>query len=135
MNIVFLCLANSVRSQMAEGLARKILGKKVQIQSAGAVASRVHPIAIQIMSEIEIDISGQHSKSLAGVDFSEVDFAITLCADDVCPPVSSRTQCLRWVIPEPICAGEAEIQLASFRKIRDLLEEKIQLFHNSIYLI
>lgn len=85
MKIVFLCVANSARSQMAEGLARALALPDVQILSAGSQPSHVNPFAILALKEWGIDISQHSSKSTTEVDFSDADFVITLCADEVCP--------------------------------------------------
>lgn len=82
MGILFLCVANSARSQMAEGLARSILTTH-QVQSAGSEPKRVNPLAIVALQEIGIDISHHHSKSVAGIDAKSVDLVITLCAEEV----------------------------------------------------
>ena len=99
--ILFLCVANSARSQMAEGLARDRLGTDVQILSAGSQPSKVNPYAIEVMSEVGIDISGQYSKSVDDVDAGSADLVITLCADEVCPVLPGRVQRLHWPIPDP----------------------------------
>jgi len=74
MNILFLCVANSARSQMAEGLARHILAASAHIQSAGSAPSTVNPFAIQVMQEIGIDISSQQSKSVDSIDLNTTEF-------------------------------------------------------------
>ena len=73
MNILFLCVANSARSQMAEGLARQIFGKGATVLSAGSAPSTVNPLAIQVMQEMGIDISRQQSKSVDTIDLKSVD--------------------------------------------------------------
>ena len=89
MNILFLCVANSARSQMAEGLAKSMLGQGHNIQSAGSIPSgEVHPNAVIAMDEIGIDIRDQFSKSTDDLDkdfIDNLDYAITLCAEEVCP--------------------------------------------------
>ena len=85
MRILFLCVANSARSQMAEGLARRILGEQAEVSSAGSNPTPVHPHAIEAMAEIGIDITGQVSKSVDTMDLSGLDLVVTLCADEVCP--------------------------------------------------
>ncbi len=96
MKILFLCVANSARSQMAEGLAKNIFGDKAEIQSAGSQPSgKVNPIAIEALKEIGIDISKNYSKfydELPAKFFADLDYVITLCADEVCPVLSSQKQ-------------------------------------------
>ena len=100
MNILFLCVANSARSQMAEGLAKSMLGNKHNIQSAGSIPSgEIHPHAIQAMDDIGIDIRDQYSKSIDDLDknfIDNLDYAITLCAEEICPIPTSKTENLHW---------------------------------------
>ena len=83
--LLFLCVANSARSQMAEGLARARFGERARVQSAGSAPSSVNPLAVQAMAEVGIDISGQWSKRVDTIDPATVDTVVTLCADEVCP--------------------------------------------------
>ncbi len=86
---LFLCVANSARNQMAEGLAKSLLHKGFIIHSAGSKPSSVNPYAIQVMNEIGIDISKQHSKSVDDFNANDFNYIITLCAEEVCPFVNS----------------------------------------------
>jgi arsenate reductase len=129
--ILFLCVANSARSQMAEGLARKMLGSDVEVLSAGSRPSKVNPYAIEAMSEIGIDIAGHKSKSVDDVDPSSVDTVITLCADEVCPILPGRVQRLHWPISDPASddpAISAEDLRRRFRVARDEVEARILKF-------
>ncbi|MEO1172601.1 MAG: arsenate reductase ArsC, partial [Myxococcota bacterium] len=81
--ILFLCVANSARSQMAEGLARDLLDEP--IQSAGSTPTSLNPYAVEVMRELGIDISSQRSTSVETVEPESVHTVITLCAEDVCP--------------------------------------------------
>lgn len=133
MNILFLCVANSARSQMAEGLARKIFGPAHHVQSAGAGSSHVNRYAIEVMKEIGIDISGHTSKSVHSLDLSGFDYVITLCAEDVCPSVPGRTKKLHWPIKDPSAKGYTdEKQLEGFREGRDEIQSLLQKFHKEI---
>jgi arsenate reductase len=129
--VLFLCVANSARSQMAEGLARKMLGRDVEVLSAGSRPSKVNPYAIEAMSEIGIDISGHRSKSVDDVDPGSVDTVITLCADEVCPILPGRVQRLHWPIPDPASDNptiSAEDLRRRFRVARDEVEARILKF-------
>jgi arsenate reductase len=129
--VLFLCVANSARSQMAEGLARKMLGSAVEVLSAGSRPSKVNPYAIEAMSEIGIDISGHRSKSVDDVDPASVDTVITLCADEVCPILPGRVQRLHWPIPDPASDDptiSAEDLRRRFRVARDEVEARILKF-------
>src|SRR5688500_11124632 len=109
MKILFLCVANSARSQIAEGLAREILGDDVEIQSAGSVPSgQVNPFAIQVLKEKGIDISSHYSKSwndLPARFFADLDYVITLCAEEICPTIPVKAKKLHWGLPDPASAG------------------------------
>jgi arsenate reductase len=129
--ILFLCVANSARSQIAEGLARKMLGSDVEVLSAGSRPSKVNPYAIEAMSEIGIDISGHRSKSVDDVDAASVDTVITLCADEVCPILPGRVQRLHWPIPDPASDDptiSAEDLRKRFRVARDEVQARILKF-------
>lgn len=133
MNILFLCVANSARSQMAEGLARKIFGPKHTIQSAGAGASHVNRYAVEVMKEIGIDISGHTSKSVNSLDLSGFDLVITLCAEDVCPVMPAKTKKLHWPIQDPSAKGYTEEkQLEGFREGRDKIQKMLQDYYKEI---
>ena len=98
---LFLCVANSARSQMAEGLARRLFGARVPVESAGSRPSRVNPYAIEVMREIGVDLSGHHSKRVDDVDRAGVARVITLCAEEVCPVWLGAAPRLHWPIPDP----------------------------------
>ena len=85
--LLFLCVANSARSQMAEGLARARLPDAVRVQSAGSAPASVNPLAVQVMAELGIDISGQWSKSVDTIDPAAVDTVVSLCAEESVPGV------------------------------------------------
>lgn len=125
MKILFMCVANSARSQMAEGLAKSIFGTNTLVQSAGSRATKVNPFAVQVMEEIGIDISRQTSKSVDSVDPKTVDTVITLCAEEVCPIFLGKAQKLHWPFPDPASNGSDELVLSRFREVRDKIKEKI----------
>ena len=123
--ILFLCVANSARSQMAEGLARHILGDRAEVLSAGSNPASVNPHAIEAMAEIGIDITGQCSKSVDTIDPSCLDLVVTLCAEEVCPIPSGQVRRLHWPISDPAAAQAAGEPQEHFRVARDLIQEKI----------
>jgi protein-tyrosine-phosphatase/N-acetylglutamate synthase-like GNAT family acetyltransferase len=102
--VLFLCVANSARSQLAEGLARARFGDRIRIQSAGSKPSRVNPMAIEVMAEDKLDIRGHASKLVDAIDPSTVDLVVTLCAEEVCPAFLQSVRSLHWPIADP--AGE-----------------------------
>ena len=127
MKILFLCVANSARSQMAEGLAKELLGEKATVESAGSAPSKINPFAIKAMKEIGIDITAQFSKSVDTLQIENYDKIVTLCADEVCPMVSSSVDKQHWPLEDPAAAeGNEEEILQSFRKIRDQILRKLQ---------
>ena len=131
MNLLFLCVANSARSQMAEGLARHLFGDAATVQSAGGFPSYVHPLAIRALAELGIDISSHRSKSVDEIDLSGIDVVITLCEDEVCPVLPIRTRRLHWPLSDPAAAaGDDESRLQRFREVRDELRSRLLiLFH------
>ena len=127
--LLFLCVANSARSQMAEAIARTLAGDRLRIQSAGSAPSRVNPLAVRALAEIGIDISESRSKSVGEIDRSTVDTVITLCAEEVCPVYLDAARRLHWPLPDP--AGHVENEAASldrFRSVRDDLARRIERF-------
>jgi thioredoxin type arsenate reductase len=125
--ILFLCVANSARSQIAEGLAKVLLKGKAQVQSAGSYPSHINTYAIEVMREIGIDISQQRSKSVEEIDPDSVDTVITLCSEEVCPPSFEDSEHLHWSLPDPSSAvGSHENKLKVFREIRDVLTREIK---------
>ena len=127
MRILFLCVANSARSQMAEGLARHMFGGRAEVASAGSAATGVNPHAIEALREIGIDISDHRSKSVSDVDASAFDVVVTLCADEVCPVVPGRVARLHWPLPDPAAAHAAERQ-SRFRETRDEIRRRLEDF-------
>jgi len=126
--ILFLCVANSARSQMAEGWARKLVPPGVRIWSAGSQpASEVNPYAVRVMREAGIDISTQRPKQVSEVPLGDVDTVITLCAEEVCVLPPQGLARLDWALPDPaaVRGSEREIE-AAFRKVRDELRDRIQ---------
>ena len=133
MNILFLCVANSARSQMAEGLAKSMFGKEHNIQSAGSIPSgEVHPSAVIAMDDIGIDIRDQYSKSTDDLDkdfIDNLDYSITLCTEEVCPVLPSKALSLHWMNEDPANDSYSEKQLkTSFSNTRDNLYKLIKKF-------
>ena len=128
MNILFMCVANSARSQLADGLAKKIFGSKAKIQSAGSRPSTVNPFAIKALQELGIDISSNKSKSvddLSSEFVSSLDYVITLCAEEVCPVIISKAKKLHWPLPDPAGPGSDEELTLRFRTTRDEIEKRL----------
>jgi arsenate reductase len=129
--ILFLCVANSARSQMGEGLARQMFGDRAHIQSAGSQPSRVNPYAIEVMAELGVDLGTHSSKSVDTIDPATVDVVITLCAEEVCPVFLAQVRRLHWPIPDPASSDPAltrEQMLERFRASRDTIRAKLEHF-------
>ena len=129
--ILFLCVENSARSQMAEGLGRMILGDRVPVASAGSEPSRVNPYAIEVMREIGVDLSSHRSKSVQTVDPGTVSTVVTLCAEEVCPVFLGGARRLHWPIPDPASRDDSiprDEMLARFRSARDEIRARIERF-------
>jgi arsenate reductase len=111
---------------MAEGLARARFGDSARVQSAGSCAAGVNPLAVRVLAELGIDISGQTSKKADTIDPATVDTVVTLCAEEVCPIFPKRVKRLHWPLPDPTAGGGSEEeQLARFRETRDEIARRI----------
>lgn len=133
MNILFLCVANSARSQMSEGLARDLFGDKATVMSAGSEPSKVNPYAIEVMSEIGIDISNQRSKSVDEIDPDSIDLVVTLCAEEVCPVLPGRVRRLHWPIADPASTDPLltpDDLLVRFRTARDQIKARLEILRS-----
>jgi arsenate reductase len=130
--VLFLCVANSARSQMAEGLARAVFGDAVRVQSAGSMPSRVNPFAITAMAELGIDLTTHTSKSVDTIDPATVDLVITLCAEEVCPVFLGKAKRMHWPLPDPDRKHEVlsdEERLQHFRVARDQLKGRLEVLN------
>ncbi|MCC5887371.1 MAG: arsenate reductase ArsC [Gammaproteobacteria bacterium] len=119
MRILFLCVGNSARSQMAEGLARALLPATVTVESAGSEPGTLNPAAVAVMAEIGIDISEHQPKGLDAVDIAAADFIVTLCAEEICPVVPGAGKRLHWPTSDPV-------DIESFRRAREQIRERIE---------
>jgi len=133
MNILFMCVANSARSQIAEGLARSMaraVAPRTRVYSAGSDPAFVRPQAIEVMKESGIDISRHWSKTVDEVPMSSVDVVITLCAEEVCPVLPGSTRRIHWPIEDPAGHDDEthEQQLQRFREARDEIQKRLVAF-------
>ena len=129
--VLFICTGNSIRSQMAEGFMKALGGGKWIVRSAGVLPSFVHPLAVRVMMESEIDISDQKSKSVDKFVNEVFDIIITLCdhAAASCPTFPGQAIRLHWPIDDPVGAvGTIEERLVLFRKARDEIRKKVEEF-------
>jgi arsenate reductase len=128
-----MCVANSARSQMAEGIAKSILGSSHNIQSAGSEPSgTVHSNAILALSEIGIDATSHYSKNIDQLErdyIDNLDYVITLCAEEVCPVLNSKASKLHWFNEDPADETLDEKGLmVAFNLTRDNLKKMIEEF-------
>ena len=124
-HILFLCVANSARSQMAEGIARSMASEGVRISSAGSAPTAPHRQAIKALSELGLDISGHTSSDAISVE-GTVDAVITLCAEEVCPVWLEPAWRLHWGLPDPAHSGDIPDQEGTaFRAVRDELIRRL----------
>jgi len=127
-SILFLCVANSARSQMAQALAGKLLGPGVCVQSAGSKPTFVNPMAVEVLREHGIEMAGQFSKSVETIDAAGIDMVITLCAEEVCPAFFGTARRLHWPIEDPASDDKGltrEEVLARFRIARDEIARRL----------
>ena len=127
-SILFLCVANSARSQMGEGLARQMF-PGLRIQSAGSRPSRVNLYAIEVLAELGIDASSHASKSVQDIDPATVDLVVTLCAEEICPLFLGKAERLHWPIPDPASEDPSLMPdhlRERFRAARDEIRRRLE---------
>ena len=118
--VLFVCVANSCRSQMAEAIAKSVVKDAWEIWSAGSHPSgRVHPVALQAMQDMGLDLSTHRSKGLRDVPARQWDYVVTMGCGDACPTVPARHR-VDWQIPDPV-----GLPFEQVRQIRDDLAERV----------
>jgi arsenate reductase len=123
--VLFLCSHNAARSQMAEGFLRTLGDGRFDVASAGTVATELHPLAVRVMREAGVDISGQRSKSVDEVG-EGWDVVVTVC-DASCPIPPHSGMRLSWRFPDPALArGTEDERLAAFRAVRDGIKRRVR---------
>ncbi len=131
-----MCVANSARSQLAEGLARQLF-PHAEIRSAGSHPGKLNSFAVIVMNEIGIDISKQYSKSyddLSPKFIVGLDYIVTLCAEEICPTMVSRAKKFHWPFPDPAIKEpipDAE-SLRRFREARDGIHARLKEFKTEL---
>lgn len=121
--VLFLCVANSARSQLAEGLARARFGERISVQSAGSKPTQVNPLAIETLRGFGIDITAARSKLVDDIDPACIDLVITLCAEEVCPAFYAPVRRVHWPIPDP--AGAHPDQRERFLRAKQQIEARL----------
>jgi arsenate reductase len=126
--VLFLCVHNSARSQIAEGLLRSMAGNAIEVRSAGLEAGTLRPEAVKVMGELGLDISRQRSKSVEELAGERFEIVVTTCeeAKEACPFFPGAAVTLHWDLPDPAAApGDEDARLAAFRDVRDELWSNI----------
>ncbi|AHF06263.1 arsenate reductase (thioredoxin) [Desulfitobacterium metallireducens] len=129
--IYFICTGNSCRSQIGEGFGKKYLDHEYNVYSAGIEAHGLNPLAVKVMAEVGVDISGQTSDVINLEQLNQADYVITLCGDahDRCPMTPPHVKRDHWGFEDPARAeGSDEERLQVFRRVRDEIEERIKQF-------
>jgi arsenate reductase len=124
--ILFLCIANSIRSQLAEGLARRVAPEGIDIFSAGVAPGRLSPYVVRVLSERGIDASEQYSKPLSAVPYAKVGLVVTLCREDLSASIPAGPRLLSWPLEDPIARAVSEKDvLDNLRRLSTDLERRI----------
>ncbi|MGH9728424.1 MAG: arsenate reductase ArsC [Candidatus Acidiferrales bacterium] len=126
--VLFLCTGNSARSQMAEGYLRHVAGERFDAMSAGIEPKGLNPLAVEVMRETGVDISGQRSKDVTGFVGTPVQYVVTVCSNarEKCPVFPATVKFLHWDLEDPAAVqGTQEEKQAAFRKTRDEIFERI----------
>jgi arsenate reductase len=130
-HLLFLCVANSARSQIAEALARSMAPGEMRVSSAGSEPTRLRPEAVQVLEEIGVATGGQHAKGVEAIE-GEVEAVITLCAEEVCPVWLTPARRVHWGLPDPaVVVGGGERRLEAFREVRDELRRRLGVLFSS----
>lgn len=125
--VLIVCTGNACRSQMAEGWLRHLSKGSVEAFSAGVAPAGVHPIAVQVMAEAGVDISGHTSKHVREFVPATFDYVVTVCdhAREACPVIPGARRVLHWPFEDPVAfRGPDEVRLAEFRKVRDQIRDR-----------
>jgi arsenate reductase len=133
--VMFLCTGNACRSQMAEGFARTLGSGLIDPYSAGILAAGVHPRAIAVMKELDIDISRQKSTKIDDKLLKTMDVVITLCgnAEEACPRTPPEIKRIHWPINDPVGTLGSEVKIMKeFRRARDEIRNKVDVFINRL---
>ena len=129
--VLFVCIHNSARSQMAEAFLNGIGGDRFEAESAGLEPGKLNPVVVEAMREVGIDIAGQPTKSVASMIARgpHFDFVVTVCDEtsaERCPVFPGQGKRLHWPFPDPSgFTGTPEEKLAGTRQVRDAIQAKV----------
>jgi len=126
-NMVFVCVENARRSQMAQGFAEAFGQEKVEVYSAGSRPSQqIDPMIIEVMKEKGIHLSSKRPKSLNDLPSIEMDYLVTMGCEETCPAIPAK-KIIEWEIPDP--KGKS---IEFYREIRDIIKDKVKTFFEEI---
>jgi arsenate reductase len=125
--LLFMCVQNSARSQLAEAIARHLAPDGVTVLSAGSEPAFVRPQAVKVLEEAGISTEGLVSKAVDDIDTTGVEVVVTLCADEVCPAYLGKAHRLHWGMSDPAKVEPQEAKLDAFRAVRDKLMERLKI--------
>jgi arsenate reductase len=130
--VLFICVHNSARSQMAEAFLKQICGQEFEAHSAGIEPGQLNPIVVEAMKELDIDISGNKTNSVSDFLARPFDYVVTVCDEtsaERCPVFPGKTKRLHWGFPDPSSfQGTHEERLAKTRRVRDAIKAKIEVW-------
>jgi arsenate reductase len=136
MKILFMCVANSARSQLAEAIAKQVFGSRAEIYSAGSRPTTLNPFAVRAIDEVGADFRSLWSKSVDDLPkefVQDLDYVVTLCAEEVCPVIISKAKKLHWPLPDPAGQeGSDDEQMTRFRHTRDEIRKRLEIFSREI---
>jgi len=124
--LLFMCVQNSARSQLAEAIARHLAPTGVTIISAGSEPAFVRPQAVQVLEEAGVSTEGLYSKAVDDIDTAGVEVVTTLCADEVCPVYLGKAYRLHWGLNDPAKVEPEDVKLDAFRAVRDELTKRLK---------
>jgi arsenate reductase len=124
--VLFVCAGNAARSQIAEGWARRLAPRGIEVASAGLNPIGVHPLAVQVMAEVGLDLAAASSKALSDLPLDRFDTVVTLCDEAACLQVPAGAVHLHWPIPDPVPHAAEPDALATFRRVRDDLAGRVE---------
>lgn len=131
--VLFLCVHNSARSQLAEGLLRHMAGERFEVYSAGSEPSYISPYAVRVLQDQGIDPTSQYSKSVQIFLNQSFDYVITLCDDEVCPVFPGAVQRLHWGMPDPSAVqGDGSEKKRAFHETAAAIKLRLDEFVKSV---
>ncbi len=134
LRVLFLCVHNSARSQLAEALLRHMAGDHFEVYSAGSEPTQVNPYARRVLQAEGVDTRGLYSKNVADLVDQPFDYVITLCAEEVCPYWAGTAVRLHWGMPDPSAVqGDSTEKLEAFRQTSRLLKQQLAAFLETIH--